>query len=93
MKVEINLGSSEKLFYKSVVVPIRVAEPRDAVAKALAPSVSIYVPGTIVKISWWAMAMIKRKKKMTKFNLHQKIKMMMGNLFIKKRMISLPMTY
>ena len=37
--------------------------------------------------------MIKRKKKMTKFNLHQKIKMMMGNLFIKKRMISLPMTY
>ena len=49
--------------------------------------------GTIVKIGRWAMAMIKRKKKMTKFSLHQKIKMMMGNLSIKKRMIPLQMTY
>ena len=39
MKVETNLGSSGKRFYKSVDVPSRVAEPRDAAAKALVPSV------------------------------------------------------
>ena len=92
MKVKTNLGSSGKLFYKNVDVPSRVAEPRDAVAKALATSVQIYVPATIVKIGRWVMAMIKRKK-MTKFNLRQKMKMMMENLIIKKRMIPLPINY
>ena len=56
----------------------QVAEPEDHVAKALAPSVRIYVPAMILKIDRWAMAMIKRK-----FNLHQKMKMMMENLIIK----------
>ena len=37
--------------------------------------------------------MIKRKKKMTKFNLLQKVKMIMENLIIKKRMIPLLMNY
>ena len=37
--------------------------------------------------------MILGRKKMTKFNLHQKMKMMMQNLIIKKRMIPLPMYY
>ena len=58
MKVETDLGSSGKLFYKSVDVLSRVSEPRDAAAKVLAPSVRIYVPTIIVKISRWAMAMI-----------------------------------
>ena len=58
MKVETDLGSSGKLFYKSVDVLSRVSEPRDAAAKVLAPSVRIYVPTTIVKISRWVMAMI-----------------------------------
>ena len=80
MKVETNLDSSGKLFYKSVDVPSRVAEPRDAIAKALAPSVRIYVPATIVKIGRWSMAM--RKKKMTKLDLRQKMKMMMENLIM-----------
>ena len=39
MKVKTKLGSSRKLFYKSVDVPSRVIGPRDAFAKALAPSV------------------------------------------------------
>ena len=39
MKVETNLGFSGKLFYKSVEVPSRVAESRDAAAKALVLSV------------------------------------------------------
>ena len=37
--------------------------------------------------------MIKRKKKMTKFNLLQKVKMIMENLIFKKRMIPLLMNY
>ena len=82
IKVETNLDSSGKLFYKSVDVPSRVAEPRDAIAKALAPSVRIYVPATTVKIGRWSMAMIKRKKKMTKLDLRQKMKMMMENLIM-----------
>ena len=57
MKVKTKLGSSRKLFYKSVDVPSRVIGPRDAFAKALAPSVWIYVPATIVKIGRWAMVM------------------------------------
>ena len=86
VKVETNLDYSGKLFYKSVDVPSRVTETRDAVAKALAPFIRIYAPATIVKIGWWAMAMIKSKKKMTKFNLRQEMKMMMENLIIMKRM-------
>ena len=58
MKVETDLGSPGKLFYKSVYVLSRVSEPRGAAAKALAPSVRIYVPTTIFKISRWVMAMI-----------------------------------
>ena len=37
--------------------------------------------------------MIKRKKMMTKFNLLQKVKMIMENLIFKKRMIPLLMNY